>query len=1158
MATLDALKRALREKASAASLPGQPLSEEQYSAAFDTLLRGSGWNTYQDFIIPQLAGVLSPMFASRRQVSVLEIGPGPESVLGYLPGHMRRKINRYAAFEPNGLFSTSLSEWLSSTTEAESPLPRLEAPPDIRRLPFTLNTRPDASPSTVGGRERYDIVLFCHSMYGMRPKRRFIERALEFLVMHSEKRMVVVFHRDGALDFDGLACNRTASFPTGVVCVEYKDEVLDCFASFVAGFTTGDGDEGTKAGWREICRSLGRPDGTRPGRLAFSAPEVMVSFSGHAPYLKSDLEGLVPLAEGSRAVKNREANLRRPSAIVKPREIRHVQVCVEWALNRRTGLTVLGGGHGGQCIMPNVLAVDMSAFDSISILPAGADGEDTGPLVVVEAGCKTGDVVAETMAAGLAVPLGSRPSVGAGLWLQGGIGHLARLHGLSCDSIVGAVLVSADCARVLYVGQVPGQHRPAGAVRPEEDAELLWGIRGAGTNFGIVISVTFKAYPAPKYSITNQVFRMELGPDTWRSLSRFDKAAAGHLPRHSSEDAYLYWEGDHLHLGVTKYELSTNDTEAERTACAGGEGGGDSTPATVDGVAAFEAEMYMSTMHGGHGGGKTSAFKRCVFLRRIGTKDVASRLVAAVESRPSPLCYLHMLHGGGAVSDVAAGATAFGCRDWEYACVVTGVWPRDQDGTPAARAAVQWVYDVAAGLLPLSSGAYGADLGTDPRDAELAARAFGPNLARLARMKRRWDPRDVLAYACPLPKAPMGPRLIVLVTGLHGAGKDHCAGLWVSAFTGRADGNNNKGISARAVSISDATKREYAAATGADADRLLEDRAYKEEHRPALTAFFRAQLLVRPWLAEEHFLSVVHGAADADVLFITGMRDEAPVATLGHLVPDSRLIEVRVEAPRDTRLVRRGGRCEGADAETRDAAGMDGEADVSSSETLDYRPCLAFNNGTPGVQAAGAFAESHLLPLVHEDLRRLESMARRVRDFPRPRIDFRHVLDIAQQPGGLALCTSLLLSRFGDWSRVGSIACCEAGGFVFASALAVRVDVPLALIRRAGKLPPPVLSAPKHGSHISSMSGHEPTKTDVEMERGVIPGGAPVVVVDDVLATGETLCAVLELLGKAGVRPEDTTVMAVAEFPTHRGRALLRRRGFGRVRIQSLLTFGGA
>lgn len=77
------------------------------------------------------------------------------------------------------------------------------------------------------------------------------------------------------------------------------------------------------------------------------------------------------------------------------------------------------------------------------------------------------------------------------------------------------------------------------------------------------------------------------------------------------------------------------------------------------------------------------------------------------------------------------------------------------------------------------------------------------------------------------------------------------------------------------------------------------------------------------------------------------------------------------------------------------------------------------------------------------------------------------------------------------------------------------------------------------------------------MGRNAVPRGTSVVIVDDVLATGETLCAMLKLLGKAGIKAKDVSVMVVAEFPVHRGREFLRQRGFGGVNIQSLLVFSG-
>ncbi|CAM1508706.1 Fc.00g055540.m01.CDS01 [Cosmosporella sp. VM-42] len=1159
MATLDVLECTLRQKVSAAEVStAQPLSHTQYSTGFDILARGSGWNTYQDFIIPQLSLLLAPLLNSRAHISVLEIGPGPRSVFGYLPDHLRRNIRRYAAFEPNDLFAERLDESLCSTSETEVWLSCLDSPPDIHRTPFVLenNARSDTSTSTSNGDEKFDIILFCHSMYGMKPKHKFIEKALRMLVEHPEGGMVVVFHRDGNLHIDGLTCHRTASFPTGVIHVADEDEVLDHFASFVVGFVIQNMETGKaiRAEWRKVCRALGRRERATPEHLMFSSPNVMVAFTQHAAMLP-ELAAQVPSANGGRTIKNREARLHHPASIFRPTELQHIRQCVAWALQYRASLTVIGGGHSGHCLWLNVVSVDMSAFDQIHILTGteGTENSDHGSdsLVVAEAGCKTGDIIRKATAAGVTVPLGARPSVGAGLWLQGGIGHLARLHGLACDAIVGAVMVSVNSGQVLCVGHVPRQHRPVSAVRPDNEADMLWAMKGAGTNFGIVISVTFKAYAAPTYLIRNWVVPVSNNDEARLKLSTFDEFVANKLPRNCSVDAYLYWNTNRLHLGLTMFESSTTGLtfETSTSALIGTILGPEESSKVVDGVGLFNTDMYMSGMHGGHGGGKTSSFKRCLFLNHIGEASLAQVLVMAVETRPSPFCYLHLLQGGGAVSDVADDATAFGCREWDFACVITGVWPRDRDGTEAARAAVQWVYDVARDLFPLSSGVYGADLGPDPRDAALAVKAFGPNRPRLAHLKHISDPHDVLAYACPLPKAWMKQKLIVLVTGDSCAGKDYCADTWVSVFT-------NRGLRAQAVSISDATKRDYAAANGADINRLLRDRTYKEQHRPALTRFFQDQVRQRPRLPEDHFLNVVSDAAEVDVLLITGMRDKAPVAALSHLVPGSRLLELRVKANEETRRVRRG--CQGGHD--------DGDADKDSNgngtshvTALEYRPNLIFDNDMTGTKSAKGFAENHLFPFFHKDLQRLASMVRPVPDFPRPGIEFRHVLNISQQPGGLALCTSLLQSHFaGDWTKVGAVACCEAGGFVYASTLALRVAVPLVLIREAGKLPPPTVSVVKSPSHISSSASNGSGEERIELNHDVIPRCASVVVVDDTLATGRTLFAVLQLLDKAGIGAQDVSVMVVAEFPNHRGRELLCQRGFGGVNIQSLLVFNGA
>jgi phosphomevalonate kinase len=408
--------------------------------------------------------------------------------------------------------------------------------------------------------------------------------------------------------------------------------------------------------------------------------------------------------------------------------------------------------------------------------------------------------------------------------------------------------------------------------------------------------------------------------------------------------------------------------------------------------------MYVSGMHGGHGGGKTSAFKRCVFLKGIGEADVVNAMLSALDRRPSHISYMHLLHSGGVVSKVPGYVTAFGCRNWEYACVITGVWARDLDGSQTARDVTQWVLDTAREILHLGVGAYGADLGQDPSDAALVAEAFGRNRMRLARLKHRMDPYGILAYACPLPRLSQAPGLILLITGEICAGKDFCAGEW-SAFFG------DHGVKASVASISDVTKKEYAATVGADVERLLTDRAYKEHHRPALTSFYHDQMKRGPWLPEEHFLHVVYSAAACvDVLLITGMRDEGPVAAFSHLVPSSRVLEVRVDASEEARQ-KRGGSSNAAYSNVVDS-------NTSTAAAVRYQPDLVFNNDEDGEDADKLWAQSHLLPFSDPKLHQLSDMVRSVPDFPRPDVEFRHLLDISQRQGGLRLSTSLLRSRF--------------------------------------------------------------------------------------------------------------------------------------------------
>ncbi|KAF4120607.1 FAD/FMN-containing dehydrogenase [Geosmithia morbida] len=1143
MASLDSLKSVLKQHAD--GLTQRQLSERQYSAGFEIFWQAAGWKTYENFIIPGLNRLLEPLISLRSSVSILEIGPGPKSLVGYLQTNVRERIREYTAYESDSLSAVKLQKWISQPAEGGYLLPNLERPPVIHQAPFGHgNDRYDTNFTSEGLVRNYDVILFCHSMYGMKPGSKFIERALQMLTGPSNNSVVVVFHRETGLELDGLVCQQMATFHEGVIHVENKDETILDFSHFIVGFdldlTESPADD-VYLEWLETCRSLSTRGEDHPNHLVFSAPEIMMAFTSQAKGLQ-ELLGKVVSTDERRPIKNWEARLHRAASIIRPMDVRDVQHCIQWAIKHEVGLTVISGGHSSHCLEPNVVAVDMAAFDQVHVLNGDKNNEavpgmGAPTLVAAGAGCKVGDIVRTALEAGVQVPLGSRPSVGAGSWLQGGIGHLARSCGLACDAIVGAVVVSPKSGQLLCVGNVPRQLRTPDLVRPEDEADLMWAVKGAGTNIGIVLWTIFEASAASSFAIRKCVVLMEDGCEAQKKIAYFDSFAQS-LPKTCSADAYI-WDDEELHLGVTMFESGSTSDAGDSTAMTSFTAadpllGLAERPETLNHLDLFEAEMYMSTIHGGHGGGKTDSFKRCVFLKNIGSVQIAGALVKAVQSRPTPFCYLHLLHGGGSVSEVGPGDTAFGSRDWSFACVVTGVWPRGQSHDKSARTAVSWVYTVVRDLLPWSSGVYSADLGNDSRDAPLAAKAFGPNIPRLSRLKARLDPFKLIRHACPLPEPSNKQRIIILVTGESGAGKDYCAAIWASMFA-------NNGMTTHVASISDATKRAYSLAEGANFERLLGDRAYKEKHRPELTAFFKRQLLSRPSLMEENFLQVVEDALDVDVLFITGLRDEAPATRFSHTVPDRKLLDVRVQASEEMRSCRRGA--------LHDDASLDEMAvptGLQRSETMLYRPSLVFDNSTSDGELARGWSNRHLLPLMDENLQRLNNMVRLVPGFPRPTVKFRHVLGVAQQPGGLSLCASLLRSHFADdWSRVERVACCEAGGYIFASALAHQVNLPLILIREAGKLPPPVVSAIKRPSHISSSSSSSSGAKKIEMELEASTVRGQIVVVDDVLATGNTLGALLMLLKHAGINTDNVSVLVVAEFPAHRARENLRMRGFG-------------
>jgi hypothetical protein len=179
---------------------------------------------------------------------------------------------------------------------------------------------------------------------------------------------------------------------------------------------------------------------------------------------------------------------RRPALIVQCTGAADVVDAVNFARDHDLLLSIRGGGHNvaGNAVNDGGLVIDLSGMRGVRVDPATQ-------TVRVQGGATLGDLDRETQLFGLAVPAGVVSTTGiAGLTLHGGAGHLRRKYGLSIDSLLSVDIVTAD-----------GQLSTASAT---ENEDLFWAVRGAGSNFGVVTSFEFQAYPVGPEVMVGAIF----------------------------------------------------------------------------------------------------------------------------------------------------------------------------------------------------------------------------------------------------------------------------------------------------------------------------------------------------------------------------------------------------------------------------------------------------------------------------------------------------------------------------------------------------------------------------------------------------------------------------------------------------------------------------
>jgi FAD/FMN-containing dehydrogenase len=202
-----------------------------------------------------------------------------------------------------------------------------------------------------------------------------------------------------------------------------------------------------------------------------------------APHLNDAFHGQLigpddPGYDRARAIYNGSID-RRPTAIIRPTGPCDVMDALAYAREAGLPISVRCGGHGvaGTSIVDGGVLIDLSSLKGIHIDPSRG-------TAIAEGGLLWGEYDRETSVFGMATPGGRVTTTGiGGFTLGGGYGWLSPLWGLACDNLVGADVVTAD-GRLVHASE-------------DENTDLLWALRGAGANFGVVTNYEFRLHPMP-------------------------------------------------------------------------------------------------------------------------------------------------------------------------------------------------------------------------------------------------------------------------------------------------------------------------------------------------------------------------------------------------------------------------------------------------------------------------------------------------------------------------------------------------------------------------------------------------------------------------------------------------------------------------------------
>ena len=410
---------------------------------------------------------------------------------------------------------------------------------------------------------------------------------------------------------------------------------------------------------------------------------------------------------------------RYPALIARCAGVADVIAAVKLAREHNIAASVLGTGHnvGGISLCDDGVVIDLRAMKGIHVNPALRTAR-------VEPGVTWGELNHELQAFDLAATGGYVGTTGVGgLTLGGGLGWMVRKYGCAMDNLISADVVTAD-----------GSFLTASL---QENADLFWGLRGGGGNFGIVTSFEFQVHPAGTVLAGLVLHPLSKGREAMCFWREFETTAAEEM----SNGVVIFTAPPELPL--------PDALRQEAIVAIGGVYVGplDDAEKALRPLRSFGppvADIYQPMPYSAAQSmadflwpkGLYSYWKSS-FLKSF-SDDTIDTILNFCAKAPSARTVVVVEHDGdSAFSRVPADATAFGHREWPYNLVVTTMWADPAE----TEANIRWTREFWEAMKPfLADAAYVNYLGEFTEEDVRAA--YGQKYERLAALKTKYDPTN--------------------------------------------------------------------------------------------------------------------------------------------------------------------------------------------------------------------------------------------------------------------------------------------------------------------------------------------------------------------------------------------------------------------------------